>query len=292
MKNLLSVEHITRYQYDEQVEMANHLAFMSPRTQDGQCVESLEWQISPQPDYLSHSTDTFGNIRSNFALSKTHNELTICVKSQVRVEPMPWDTNTIAARSWESVRDQLRQQGEHDFLDAREFVYDSPLACKLEPFYQYALTSFTPDRNIQTAAMDLMQRIFQDFSFSASATEVDTPALQSFERRAGVCQDFSHIMISCFRSLGLAAKYMSGYLLTNPAPGMTRLRGADVSHAWLSVWTGERWLDLDPTNNQIPDQNYVRVACGRDYGDIAPLKGVIRGGENHRLTVSVTVEPI
>jgi transglutaminase-like putative cysteine protease len=178
-----------------------------------------------------------------------------------------------------------------------EFVFPSPFVPIHAELREYALVSFTPDRPVLEASIDLMHRIHADFKYQSNATDVSTPLIEAFEERRGVCQDFAHILIGCVRSLGLAARYVSGYLLTNPPPGKPRLLGADASHAWVSVFcphvtNNGGWVQLDPTNNVIPSTAHVTLAFGRDYGDVAPLRGVIRGGGEHKLAVAVSVIPV
>ena len=166
-----------------------------------------------------------------------------------------------------------------------------------DAFVAYARPSFSADRPLMEAAWDLMERIHEDFEYESQATEVNTPALESLAQRRGVCQDFAHIMIACLRGMGLPARYVSGYLLTEPPPGQPRLVGSDASHAWVAVWSpgrdgGGTWHDLDPTNNRARGEDYVTLAVGRDYSDVSPVRGVIHGGERHTLNVGVTVEPV
>ena len=196
---------------------------------------------------------------------------------------------------WENVRESLKYGSGKSFLCASEFIYPSPFAPYVKAIKQYAEESFTPGRKLTEASVDLCERIFKDFKYSPNSTEINTPVWKAFEERQGVCQDFAHIFIVALRSLGLSAKYISGYLLTKPLPGQKKLRGADASHAWAAVYCpgipGD-WLELDPTNNMVANNNHVRLAIGRDFGDVSPLRGVIRGGGEHQLTVAVTAEEI
>jgi transglutaminase-like putative cysteine protease len=180
-------------------------------------------------------------------------------------------------------------------------VFASAFAPREAEFAAYARPSFGPGRGLLAAATDLMRRMHADFVYESQSTQVNTPALQALAQRKGVCQDFAHILIACLRSLGLPARYVSGYLLTQPAPGVARLRGSDASHAWAAIYVpdlpeGQRWCELDPTNNRIgwhsPGEDYVTLATGRDFGDVSPMRGVIHGGASHTLTVGVTVEPL
>jgi transglutaminase-like putative cysteine protease len=208
---------------------------------------------------------------------------------QVRPELPPIPEST---PPWEQVRDRLPQELDVEWLDAYQYVFDTRSASARPEFHRYALESFTPGRPILLAALDLTARIFREFTYDPRATNVTTPIREVFEHRRGVCQDFAHLQIACLRSLGLAARYVSGYLSTLPPPGRPRLVGADATHAWVSLFCGEYgWVDLDPTNNQIPADRHVLLAWGRDYDDVSPVKGVILGGGAHSVIVSVDVMP-
>ena len=181
------------------------------------------------------------------------------------------------------------------FQPASEFAFTSPFVPLHEELRDYAMESLHDERPLAEAAIELMQRIHADFTYAPASTDISTPILDVFERRKGVCQDFAHLMLGCLRASGLAARYVSGYLLTRPPAGQPAMVGADASHAWLSVWCpglgqplADDWLDLDPTNDCVPGIQHVRVAHGRDFGDVTPLRGVIRGGGRHTLLVRVT----
>jgi transglutaminase-like putative cysteine protease len=193
---------------------------------------------------------------------------------------------------WEEVRDQLARDRSPAWLDAFQFTFDSRYVLAAARYADYAANSFTPGRPILEAALDLTRRIHKAFVYDPRATTLATPVAEVFEKRRGVCQDFAHLMLACLRSLGLAVRYVSGYLSTVPPPGKERLVGADATHAWVSVFCGlGGWIDLDPTNDQIPADRHVLLAWGRDYDDVSPLKGVILGGGQHVVKVSVDVLP-
>ena len=201
-----------------------------------------------------------------------------------------------ASPPWEQVRERLRYVAGTPFEPATEFVAPSPYVPLLTALASYAAPSFAPAQPLASAAIELMHRVHRDFGYETAGTEVHTPLMQTFERRAGVCQDFSHVMIGALRALGLAARYVSGYLLTMPPDGSggAPLVGADASHAWVALWCPDTpglassWLELDPTNDCMPGTSHVRLAVGRDYGDVTPLRGVIRGGGSHTLQVRVS----
>lgn len=295
----LQIEHITRYRYTPGVDTALHMAYLQPEHSATQSLLSHVLQVFPAPTQTHHSTDVYGNTRTYLALAEPHAQLQVSATSVVQTSPPGLVDNT---RAWEPAREHFQFRAGSRYDPATEFVFASPFAPRHADFLDYALPSFAPGTALLPAVHDLMCRIHNEFEYAPLSTEVDTPALQALEQRMGVCQDFAHIMIACLRSLGLPARYVSGYLLTEPPPGQPRLLGADASHAWVSVFvpaesgdTASYWVDFDPTNNRwgrgSPGVDYVRLASGRDYGDISPLRGVIYGGAQHTLDVEVTVSP-
>lgn len=248
--------------------------------------------VVPEPASIGSRRDYFGNEVQFFSLHEAHRSLTVTTQSRVESialsPPQP-----AATANWEAIRDGLARDRSAVGLDAYQFVFDSPLVQRAEPFAAYARPSFPPQRPIADAALDLARRINTDFVFDAKATTLTTTLDEVFRQRRGVCQDFAHLQIACLRSLGLAARYISGYLETRPPPGKPRLVGADASHAWLSVFCGEHgWIDFDPTNRTIPTTEHITLAWGRDYGDVCPIRGVFVGGGLHHLHVAVDVEPL
>jgi transglutaminase-like putative cysteine protease len=198
-----------------------------------------------------------------------------------------------ATPAWEALRERIREHHSHEALSAFEMTFDSPLVPVVPAFAEYAQASFEPGRPILDAVLELNSRIHADFEYRPGATSVTTPVQEVFAQRHGVCQDFAHIEIACLRALGLPARYVSGDIRTRPAAGRERLLGADASHAWLSVWVGEAgWIDLDPTNDGVAADQHVTLAWGRDYADVAPIKGVILGGGEHTVEVAVEVEVV
>jgi transglutaminase-like putative cysteine protease len=224
-----------------------------------------------------------------------HRELRVRARSRVRVRGDE-AFDLAATQPWEAVRERLRYVAGAPFEPATEFVFASPFVPSLPALCELAMPSFAPGVPVAVAAVDLMARIHAGFAYRSASTEVDTPLMQVLATREGVCQDFAHLMIGALRSMGLAARYISGYLLTAPpeaGAGNAPMLGADASHAWVSVWcpmadgSPSRWLKLDPTNNVLPRTGHVRLAIGRDYSDVTPLRGVIRGGGEHQLEVQV-----
>jgi len=291
---LLRVLHETRYDYMPAVRTAQHVAHLRPAHGAGQQLLSHRLAITPEPAQRSEAVDVFGNVRSFFGLQAAHDSLSVVADSLVSTSP----TATMASSMpWESARERMRYHRQARYDPAAEFVFASPYVPRHEAFAAYAQASFPAGRPLLEAASDLAARIHHDFAYVSAVTDANTPALEALALRKGVCQDFAHVMLGCLRSLGLAARYVSGYLLTQPPPGHTRLVGSDASHAWVSVYLpGEEgageWTGLDPTNNRAPGEDYVTLAVGRDYSDVSPVRGVIYGGTHHRLHVAVTVAPV
>jgi transglutaminase-like putative cysteine protease len=287
---VLSVSHVTKYQYSARVELGHHVAHLTPRDDDHQSVQRCELRIDPVPNELRSDTDALGNVRSYFSIYSPHDRLRVEAISQLRVRDRSPDLDPAASSEWESVRDSLQYQAGRPYLPASEFVFASSYVPRDRELARYALASFAPGRPLTQAAIELMHRVHADFRYRPASTEISTPLLQAFRERTGVCQDFSHVMIGCLRSIGLSARYVSGYLAPVSAPDQRRPVGAEASHAWVSVFCPVLgWLDLDATNDVFPGSNHVTVAIGRDYGDVAPLRGVIRGGGEHELSVQVRV---
>jgi transglutaminase-like putative cysteine protease len=288
---LLQVTHDTRYDYDGRVEQAQHRAHLRPVDTPWQRVAHFALTIEPAPLRVVDTRDAFGNIASSFALETPHDSLLVRAQSRVEVRARPQPEP--AGMPWERLRERLAYRAGQPYERASEFVYASPYVARHADLADYGRASLQPGVPVGDAAWDLMLRIHRDFKYQTASTSVNTQALEALHARRGVCQDFAHVMIGALRAHGLAARYVSGYLLTRPPPGRPRLVGADASHAWVSVYLGDGvWREYDPTNQRAPGEDYVTVAYGRDYLDVAPLRGVIRGSGEHRLTVAVTVEPL
>ena len=294
----LQVTHETRYDYLPPVEVAQHMSHLQPLTTATQTLLSHALHITPEPAQHLRTVDVYGNTRCFFSLQTAHSQLQVVAHSRVATSARSLPASTVA---WEQARAQFRFAAGSAYDPASEFVFASPYVPRNADFAAYARPSFTAGAPLLLAARDLMRRIHTEFIYESESTEVSTPALQALAQRKGVCQDFAHIMIACLRALGLPARYVSGYLLTEPPPGVARLIGSDASHAWVSVYIpdfpcGARWCDFDPTNNQggwgAPGEDYITLAIGRDFGDVSPLRGVIHGGAKHTLHVGVTVEPV
>jgi transglutaminase-like putative cysteine protease len=284
------VTHRTEYVYESDVSHSYGQLHVLPRELAGQRCRSATVKIVPEPEDIRERVDFFGNRVSFFAIHEPHRKLRVTAKSVVEVDHRPADASLEWHRPWEDVRAALRAVPESR-VDASQFALDSPLVAASPRFADYATRSFTPGRDFLEAVTSLSHRIHTDFAYEPGATSVATPVDEVFERREGVCQDFAHLGIACLRSIGLPARYVSGYLETDPPPGRPKLRGADASHAWLSVLVAESgWLDVDPTNDQLASNRYVVTAYGRDYSDVPPLSGVIyTEGRTKRLKVVVDV---
>jgi transglutaminase-like putative cysteine protease len=292
MSRKLAVTHETEYRYATRVEIAHHLAHLFPLQDAAQQVDDYDLAIEPAPSYSDSSVDAYGNVRTGFDLYVPHESLTVRALSHLTLTPGP-APEAAASPAWSQVRDALRYRAGAPWQPEVEFTFPSPFVSAAADFAGYAGPAFGADRPLLAGAIDLMHRIHADFTYEAGSTEVNTPVLEVLRERRGVCQDFAHLMIACLRALGLPARYVSGYLLTEPAAGTERLLGADASHAWVSVWCPHNgWVDLDPTNALVVGDQHVRVAVGRDYGDVMPLRGVIRGGGEHTLRVAVSVVPL
>jgi transglutaminase-like putative cysteine protease len=291
MSVVYRVTHRTEYRYESDVVPSYSQLHLVPRELPGQTLRSSKVMISPKPEYFHERIDYFGNRVAYAAIQEPHRMLRVTADSVVEVSDRQHSPSLLGERPWEQVRDEARTSDVDDGMDAAQFALDSPLVHGSDEFADYAGVSFTPGRPLVEAVTDLCSRIHADFEYKPGATTVNTPVTEVFEKRAGVCQDFAHLGIACLRAIGMPARYVSGYLETDPPPGRPRLKGADVSHAWLSVLLGEGdWLELDPTNDKLVNERYIVTAYGRDYSDVPPLKGVIHThGKTKKLKVTVDV---
>ena len=293
MQHLLyDIVHVTEYDYQGAVSVSHHLLRLEPRATQRQHCVSHDFRIFPEPSLVGSHGDYFGNRAHFVAVERPHASLSITSKARVALSPafLPDRSETPA---WEAVRARCRVDRTRATLEANEFTHASPLIDTRPEFADYALASFTRSRPIIEALSDLMTRLQADFRFDPTATTVSTPLDEFHRNRRGVCQDFAHFLIACLRSIGLPARYVSGYLETDPPPGMPKLRGVDASHAWVSLFCpGIGWIDADPTNNCFPSLRHISIGWGRDYGDISPVRGVLIGGTQQILRVSVDVSAV
>jgi transglutaminase-like putative cysteine protease len=287
------VRHETTYEYSDPVSVSHHILRLTPRNMPGQKRRSSRINILPatHSNFTVHR-DYFGNSVTTFSLQEPHEQLTVEAISELEVQASP-NPDFAQSPAWEKVRESVCTDYTPEGLEACQFTFDSRRAGAKPDLGDYARESFTEGRPLLEAVSDLTARIHQDFRFDDKATEVNTPVETVFEKRRGVCQDFSHLQIACLRSLGLPARYVSGYLRTHPPKGEPRLVGADASHAWCAVWCPiAGWVDFDPTNDCIPSGGHITVAWGRDYSDVSPIHGVLLGGARHALHVGVDVTPL
>ncbi len=284
------IVHQTSYAYESTVSASYGTVHLLPRDTPYQRVVSARMDITPEPNTYSEHADFYGNKVSNFAVLNGHSALTVTATSVVSVTGAPALTFG-AGPSWESVAESLRTSLDADLLDARQFVLDSPSSASTSEVRAYALSSLTPGRPLVDVLSDLTGRINADFEYVPGVTDLTTSPDDLLNLRKGVCQDFAHLQIACLRSFGLAARYVSGYLETEPPPGQVRLQGADVSHAWVSAFVPTiGWVDVDPTNNLFVGSRHICTAWGRDYDDVSPLRGVIfTEAKSNTMTVSVDV---
>lgn len=285
------ITHTTEYVYTDTVGQSYNEARLLPRSCQQQSLLSARLVISPAEADYRVRPDFFGNQVAWFSIPEPHHAFTVTAISKVQVLSPDGQLDFAQGTAWEIVKKTLWQDRQPEVLDARQYALDSPFIAANSKLAAYADSSFPPGRPLVEAVHDLMQRIHRDFTFDPEFTTLATPLETVLEHKRGVCQDFAHLAIGCIRSHGLAARYVSGYIETLPPPGKQKLVGTDASHAWFSVFLPDiGWMDFDPTNNQLPGDQHITVAWGRDYGDVTPLKGVIFGGKNHTLKVSVEVE--
>jgi transglutaminase-like putative cysteine protease len=286
------VTHRTAYRYTAAVSLCQNLAHLCPREVPNQRCSHSELTIEPVPAVRADRVDSFGNPATFFSVQQPHRELTVTATHVVEVWPRP-AVDAHGSPAWEEVRDGLASDRSPASLDACQFVFASRFATPDANLAEYARLCFAPGRPLIEAAVALTRHIHQDFIYDTRATTVSTPAQEVFTRRRGVCQDFAHVQIACLRALGLAARYVSGYLPTATPAGQPRLIGADATHAWVGVWCPRNgWVDLDPTNDLVVSDRHVVLAWGRDYDDVSPVKGVVLGGGDHVMTATVDVQQI
>ncbi len=285
------ITHETRYAYSQPVSLCYNVAHLMPRSFGRQKCAYSKISVDPWPAAKREWEDFFGNRATYFMIQRAHDELTVKAVSEVAVTPPPEPPSTAHGVTCDEARQRLAADTAAESIDARAYVLESPFVTPSTDLAVYAAPSFAPGFPLLHAVEDLMQRIHHDFKYDPGFTTLATPLAEVLEHRRGVCQDFAHLAIGCLRSHGLAARYVSGYLETIPPPGREKLVGADASHAWFSVYVPDLgWMDFDPTNNQIPLDQHITTAWGRDYADVTPLKGVLYGGGDHTLDVAVDVE--
>ncbi len=287
---IFHVLHVTAYRYTRRVELAAHMLHLRPRTLPWQTVCSFTLRTSARQSRMTESHDHFGNPVSWLFLDTAHTALDVTIDAKVDVRPRA-TPEPRATPAWEHVA--ASAQHRQAARDVAEFAFGSPMAPAIEPAREWAIGSFPPGRPVLVGLLDLMARLARDFRFQPGVTTVSTSVSRVLQLRAGVCQDFAHLMIAGLRALRLPARYVSGYVRTQPPAGEGRLRGADQSHAWVQCWLGAEhgWIDLDPTNDLVVSDEHVWLGWGRDYADVSPVHGIMLGGGRHTLSVSVDIEP-
>ncbi|MGE0684471.1 MAG: transglutaminase N-terminal domain-containing protein [Candidatus Binatia bacterium] len=289
---LYRVTHTTLYQYSEVVTLCHNEAHLLPRSLSRQRCMNAQVHIQPRPTVYHERKDFFGNRVVYFSIEDSHTTLEVTAWSEMEMTVVP-PPDLQATPAWEEVRKRIESDLGRNVLEARQFALNSPFVTTSVAFAEYASSLFPPGCPVLSAVHDLMHRIFTEFTYDPEFTTVATPVSEVFAHRRGVCQDFAHFAIACLRSLGLAARYVSGYLETAPVEGKPELIGAAASHAWVSVYCPDLgWVDFDPTNDLMPSDRHVVLAWGRDYSDVAPLKGTILGGGEPELKVGVEVKRV
>ena len=290
---IYQLRHLTTYRYESPVTLARCVLRLRPRDTAHQAVLESHLSITPRPAQTREHTGPFGERVVMATVETPHRELRIEARARVSVN-RPARPTPLGGEMWEEVRRDAAEAIGLDAASPVHFLYPTPMTPIVRPITDYGRQCFTPGRPVIEAAHALACQIRFDFQYDPKSTEVTTPATEAFAARHGVCQDFSHVMISAMRGLGLPAAYVSGYLRTTPPPGRPRLEGADATHAWVSVWCGARdgWIGFDPTNALVVAGDHIVLAVGRDYADVAPIDGVILGSGKQRLKVAVDVTPV
>ncbi|KAA5821168.1 transglutaminase family protein [Algibacter amylolyticus] len=293
---LFQISHTTSYIYEVGVTFCHNIATIKPKDMLGQKVVDYKLEISPTPTEFSEKLDFFGNTITRFSIQEQHKTLKVTALSKIlrdhTLEPDIYKSESGQKITLIEALAALKTEN-RGHLDIKQFVLESILIANIsKDIRAYAEVSFKPNRPIFEAAYELMERIFKDFEFNPNVTNVATPIHEVMVNKKGVCQDFAQIAIACIRSVGLPARYVSGYIETLPPPGKEKLVGTDASHAWFSIYIPSfGWVDFDPTNNQIPKDQHIVVAYGRDYYDVPPLKGVIYSSGANKMKVAVDIRP-
>ncbi|CDF80766.1 transglutaminase-like domain protein [Formosa agariphila KMM 3901] len=290
------VSHTTSYDYDSGVTFCHNIATLKPKTMPGQKLLEYELEISPKPAEITERLDFFGNIVTRFSIQEHHKKLEVTAKSKIlRDYSQQDDIETSKMGKSITLEDSLRllKTNKLDLVDINQFKLESIFITRISPEIKaYAEESFKADRSVFEASYELMERIFKEFKFDSGFSTIATPIHEVMKEKKGVCQDFAQIAIACVRSIGLPARYVSGYIETLPPPGKEKLVGTDASHAWFSVYIPTfGWVDFDPTNNQIPKNQHITVSWGRDYYDVPPLKGVVYSTGKNKMNVAVDIRP-
>jgi transglutaminase-like putative cysteine protease len=285
------VRHITHYKYANRVSHCYNLANIIPRNTTRQRCLKNTITVSPQPSVTHRRTDYFGNEAYHFEIQQPHTELIISAESEIQINDNSAEMNFDLGISYPDALDYLAKNITQETIDASEFLINSPMVKTSDELAEYARPSFQAGRSLKACVSELTTRIFTDFKYDPNFTTIATPLSDVLQHKRGVCQDFAHLQVGCLRSMGIPAKYVSGYIETLPKPGEKKLVGADATHAWIAYFSPEEgWVEFDPTNNTTAHSQHIVTAFGRDYYDVTPVKGVIfGGGRSPMLSVSVDV---
>jgi transglutaminase-like putative cysteine protease len=286
------VVHRTTYKYSAPVTVSHHVTRLDPRDTTTQVREKFDLDISPSPSLRRTRVDYFGNELCFFSIQEIHQYLEIVTTSRVTVRA----ADKVAPENspaWEQTSALYLDPVSPEVVEPYQFVFDSPQVRASFELADYARESFGKDTPLLAGARELTRRIYKDFKYDPKATTVATPLEEVWKKRRGVCQDFAHLGIACLRSIGLSARYVSGYLRTRPPEGKPRLVGADASHAWFSIFCpGTGWVDFDPTNNILTGEDHITLAFGRDFGDVSPVARILTAGGQHEVKVAVDVAEV
>ncbi|WP_286239651.1 transglutaminase family protein [Neptuniibacter halophilus] len=286
------IRHITEYDYHSPVSLCINQAHVLPRNTTEQRCRHSDIRITPRPEYLAEREDYFGNRYCYFAVEREHQKLVIDVTTEIETSAQNANRNLDLGNTCAQAKKLLADARSAECIAAREFILDSPMVQACDALREFTRGIFNEDRPLLSAVRELCHKIHHEFTYEPLSTNTTTSLEEVLQNRRGVCQDFAHLAIGCIRAQGFPARYVSGYLETLPPPGKEKLIGADASHAWLAIYSpGEGWFDFDPTNNNMPDEQHITTAWGRDYGDVTPVKGVIFADDaSQELKVSVNVE--
>lgn len=289
---IFDVSHKTHYRYTQAVVQSQHLIHMSPRVVPRQTIRNHSLIVEPAPALRYDGVDALGNAVMILDIELPHKELVIHARTTIETHASP-KIEPLSTTPWDRLDAHFQTSTSGLPLDVILYRCASRLTTATREIADYAKISFTPGRPVLDAAIALSNRIFAEFKFDNTATDLSTPISVVLRERRGVCQDFAHLALACLRAMRVPARYVSGYILTHPPPGQPRLQGADASHAWISVWSPEfGWIDLDPTNGIVVSDEHITIAYGRDYDDVSPISGVLLGGGEHEVSVGVDVIPI
>lgn len=286
------VNHRTTFRYAQSVSVSHQVLHLAPRPSLRQRISRAAITVDPAPIVCDERTDYFGNSVTYVTIQEPHQRLIVSSKFRVEVLTSP-GLGFDLSEPWTVVADQLQAPAGTDAIAASQFAFASPYVTWDSEVREYAMGAFDEGTPLLSGVRALTGRIFREFKYEGNVTDVWTPVQRVLEEKRGVCQDFAHLEIACLRSLGLSARYVSGYLRTRAPEGRERLVGADASHAWIAVWCPDvGWVEFDPTNDVVPSEEHITVAWGRDYGDVSPINGFILGGGDHVVSVGVDVSPV